>query len=375
MPEILFKFTIGLQDYNIPNNPRGLLFHRWLPDGGKNAVTLHTGDSKSSLKVWFERHGIVKDGWIVFELNHHKVDPKIMSLQGVLESGPVYGLLKIQNVITKQKTVLKKNIIGNAEYTKLAKRVVNILQPSVSKFLNTLRINYGQYWVREIEKWNSKEISLGNYCNNLHLKWSDNNGKTWSRFLPDKKEIRMIFKLENGVENYISQNDWKELVKVIKGGYKPSFAGITLVQAQEYMDRNELKHAFVEGVTALELATTEFLKKKLTGNTLEKRLNEFLNISLYNQVISIVMGKNEISQETLEHTLKAISIRHDIVHKGFNPTTNMKIHLIELLKTVSMIIGVKQIRFPAAGHGGRIMRSAKQWEQYYKKCTSKKTKQ
>ncbi len=141
------------------------------------------------------------------------------------------------------------------------------------------------------------------------------------------------------------------------------------------MDQGELKHAFIEGIISLELAITNFLKRKLTEAALKKKLNAFLKIPLPQKVIGVVTGINVISQEKLEHTLKAIDIRNDIVHEGFNPTTNMKIHLIELLKTVSLIIEGHRIRFPnvvTEAIYGMVIMSPEQWERYYKKHMSKR---
>jgi hypothetical protein len=85
--KVLFKFVFFLDDSNIRFRLNGPLFHRWLPDGEKDGITLNTQVPNTSLRVWFKRWGFVSDGQIEFKLNEEKVDSGIMSKQGVLEAG------------------------------------------------------------------------------------------------------------------------------------------------------------------------------------------------------------------------------------------------------------------------------------------------
>ena len=55
---VLLKFFFPLERYELgPLPPSGPLFHRWLPDGEKDAITLSPPSEHYTLKLWFERWG------------------------------------------------------------------------------------------------------------------------------------------------------------------------------------------------------------------------------------------------------------------------------------------------------------------------------
>ena len=167
MPTLLLKFGIILEDYSSSRltELHGPLFHRWLPDGKKDAITLKTGPNLK-LKVWFDRRGFVhKSGLIVFNYDRRELDPNIIPKQAILDAGPLMGLLEIKNLSDQELSAVHENKIGDQRYIDFGKKVVKkLLFPSVHRFLNTLNINYGQYWIRGLEEWDSTKESLGNYC-------------------------------------------------------------------------------------------------------------------------------------------------------------------------------------------------------------------
>ena len=62
------RFAAFLEDYAIPElvRPHGPLFHRWLPEGQKDAICVHLPDGKNTLRLWFEAKGFVRNSF--FEL-------------------------------------------------------------------------------------------------------------------------------------------------------------------------------------------------------------------------------------------------------------------------------------------------------------------
>ena len=102
MSTLLLKFKINLEEHNgsTYSKHKGPLFHRWLPDGEKDAIILDTGDTNAELRVWFERFGCIrKDGnFITYDYERREVDADIMLKQAVLEAGPIMGLLKIKAI-------------------------------------------------------------------------------------------------------------------------------------------------------------------------------------------------------------------------------------------------------------------------------------
>lgn len=90
MSTLLLKMTLFLTEEHIDTNaPPGPLFHRWLPGGVHDAISLETREPDSSLKVWFERWGVVDDGgFIRFTHRQREVDASVVERQAKLRRRP-----------------------------------------------------------------------------------------------------------------------------------------------------------------------------------------------------------------------------------------------------------------------------------------------
>ncbi len=121
MSTLLLKFGINLEEYSLSiiAQHHGPLFHRWLPDGEKDAIVLDTGDSNIELRVWFERRGFVDNGFIKFDYKRREVNPEIIPKQAILDAGPLWGLLKIQGLSEEELVPLWENAIEDARYVAL----------------------------------------------------------------------------------------------------------------------------------------------------------------------------------------------------------------------------------------------------------------
>src|SRR2546423_8090993 len=101
MPTLLLKFCIYLGQ-DIMRNFEGPLFHRWLPDGEKDALILETGTPNTTLKVWFERRGYVDDRHIKYDITRKEVDSAIIPTQAALVAGSLFGSLEIQGLTEEE---------------------------------------------------------------------------------------------------------------------------------------------------------------------------------------------------------------------------------------------------------------------------------
>src|SRR5258706_13960295 len=92
----------------------GPIFHRWLPDGKTDAITLGVTDPNVKLKVWFDRLGYVKEsGFIQFEYHRAEVDLDVMSRQALLQGGPLCGLLEINGLSDDEIDAIRENKTGH----------------------------------------------------------------------------------------------------------------------------------------------------------------------------------------------------------------------------------------------------------------------
>jgi len=360
MVPFLLRFGIQLREYDISSHLRrnGPLFHRWLPDGEKDAIVLDIPKSKAQLKLWFERRGFVEDGQIRYDSNRREVDSDIMIKQGVLEGGPLMGLLMGFVLSEEELVALQNDRKGDPAYEALGKRAINLVHAEVSRFIHIIRRNYGQYWVRELEKWDSRKDTLGRYCDViLNSKWSLDDGKTWHPFVPNDPVGNLYITIESIKKRfmqYISREDWQCLAHYWRKEYTPPPSANILLRAHELLDQGNLRHAFIEGTSAFEVALSEFMQDKLRGNKiLEKSLSSFYQLSLSSQLtgIAVTLG---LDLQDIENAKKAIDIRNDIVHENHDPPPSSKDKLQGLMNVTASLIPGPNIRFPTINPGNAI---------------------
>jgi hypothetical protein len=371
MSVLQLRFVIFLEDYTLPNTsrPHGPLFHRWLPDGENNAIVLKTGDANASLRVWFRRCDFLKDGWITFDYMRHEVDLEVMHKQGVLDAGPLFGILKIQGISEEEMSALKDDRKGDPHYVMLGKRITkDLLYSPVAKLLNTLRVNYGQYWIQELKTWDSRLESIGHYCMSWKLEWSLDDGQTWTPFIPDQPTLHFISVIPTAksFQEYLTEKDWPDVSRVLGEDYEPSHGAFALARAHELLDQGSLKHALIEGISALELVMWEFLRLRLkASDSLLESLQAFWTLPLHTQVIAVAVTLDTVSLRDLELTIKAISMRHKVAHEGADVTETEKPEIIALLRTSASFLSGPKFRFPSA-RGGNAILPPEAWERMSK---------
>jgi hypothetical protein len=352
MGTILFDFVVQLKDSNqpYPFGHEGPLFHRWLPDGEKDAIALNTGDPQAELKVSFERRGFMDDGHVRFKWNRREVDPSVIPRQAVLEGGYMVGWLKIE-VPDEELENLGKFSTGDPAYEVLGKRVVRLIRPPVNKLINLLRANYGQYWLREVREWDSRSNSLGSYCAILGLRWSLDSGKTWSEFTPTERfsEHFSVGRMSSDEEfrrELLTEDDWRELPNVVNGGYEPPLAAFILIRAYQLLEQGHLRQAFIEGVTALEVALDDYIKQhRGASKTLSGYLEQFQTLPLQTKVAAIAVISGLIPAGDVDETVAAYKVRNLIVHDGAHPSDSEEPKLSVLLRTAAALIPGPKFRF------------------------------
>ena len=372
MPKLLLKFGINLEakDTQFALEHHGPQFHRWLPDGEKDAILLDTGDPNAVLKVWFERRGFVRDGFIVYDRKRQEADSEIIPKQAVLDAGPLMGLLEIHEISEEELVPLRENRSGDDVYKALGKKAIKLIYPPVNNFLNIIRTNYGQYWVPELEAWDSRKRSVGNYCRfTLNMKWSLDEGKTWADFIADVElgMISVTMASDRSFREFISKEDWKEVAQQIREGYKPSGAAFILAKAYQLLDEGNLKYALIEGVSALELALGEFIRQKLRNDKyLVDEIKAFWNLPSRSQLAAMAVGRDRISLEQVKGSLEAVEMRNKVIHEGWNPPDDAKAKLSTLLETVAEFLAGPRFRFPP-GNSGNATKPVEIWEQQAQK--------
>ena len=368
MRQLFIRFGVRLNDYSLEEieQRQGPLFHRWLPDGEKDAITLDTEDENLLIRVWFERRGFSDGTFIRYDQERREVDPEVMAEQALLDAGPLMGEVTVYGLSEEELTPIIQNKIGDTTYVALGTRVAKTLYASVSKLLDLLRINYGQYWIRELETWDSRQRSLGSYCGGVfRMVWSID-GENWSKFVPNEQTQSGYLEVgpRPSYSEYLSEENWRQLEEVIRASDSPSPAAVFLARSHRLMDREDVRYAFIEGVTALEMALGEFMRRNLSSSeSLLKSIEPFYNIPLPARLATVSAVLREGSSQDLELGLKAIKTRNEVIHDGKDSfDRDDRAHLAGLLRATAALLSPPSFKFPS-NIPGNERRPLEQWHE------------
>lgn len=366
MSRFSLRFIAFLERPDVePTRHHGPLFHRWLPNGIEDAIVLDTGEADVTLRVWFERLGFVgSDGYIYYDAQRREVDASIVPRQAVLDAGPLFGLIEVAPVPDDDLEPLIQDKQGDDRYIALGKRVVKkLIHPATARFIDTLRTIYGQYWIGELRAWDSRRQSLGSYCADLSLEWTID-GTTWNRFRPDQPVDYLVgsydFRLAAYLR-YLTREDWERITRLSAEKYEPPLAASILAGTHELLDKGNVRHALIEGVSALEIALSSFMRQALQhSKLLLQHAKSFYDLPLPARVVIALAAQGQTDPQDLELALKSIRYRNKVVHEGVTPPDDAEESLIGLVRVVAKLVSSVQLKFPSADFANMLL-SEDEW--------------
>jgi hypothetical protein len=349
MPQMVVRFLVAFTSIKGTDSigPFGLQFNRWLPDDERDCLKLPTDDVGADVEVWCERRGYVKDGYIKYHQTRRAVESAIIPLQARLDGGDLRGRIILNDVDSETLAAVEEDRHGDPLYIALGKRVVNrIFYPSVSPLVRILRTHYGQYWLPELDAWDSRRVNLGAYCNNHLFFWSLDGNQPLKRFMPENPVFTIDVGIMGGPMDYLREADWRSLQDLVQNRFSPSPAAETLGRAHGFVDSDEWRYALVEGVTALELAIGEYARSRIaTAPSAMNKLGPFWTLNLPARVIAAAAFSGVVPERDLDSTLKAIDHRNEVVHEGKPFRESVKSDLPALLRTAAAFIQGPKFRF------------------------------
>ena len=359
MSKILIKFAVILEENRYDFSLFGPLFNKWLPDGMNDSIVIECDNPGTKVSFWFERYGEYTGSFIRFDYHKKEVDPNIMKRQAVLDGGPLWGLVETTDIKEEEFRAIVQNKIGDESYIKFGKRVVTkVIYPYTKRLLDILSITYGQYWLRELEPWDSSKQSLGSYCyGTLQTYWSTDDGISWNVFQPDRPVLRLNGDKTGIGWDYIKEDDWDEIRTLLNEEFVPSLATSVLNRSHRHFDQGEIRYAFIEAVNALELAMEERVTLKFKGEqSIAKYLedNRFWKLPMPTKVTILSSMIGNVSIEEVQGTIDAIVIRNSLVHDAEGLPKNAEEKLSLLMKTVSKILVGPGTKFPAMNAGNEL---------------------
>jgi len=296
--------------------------------------------------------------------------------------------LEIRGLSQEHITSLQQNQADDTRYVALEKRVMKLFYPPVNRFLSILRTQYGQYWVPENEKWDSRKESASAYLNRFgYPQWSLDGGKTWESFRSGTIWVSVgALRKQQDFREYLTEEDWREIAGLIQQGWEPSPAASIMIEAVELLDRGYVRYAIIDAVTALEMAIGESFRQRLMsasestfpkeelpfqiqiavawlmGDGIEEQLCRNIKQKV-SSIFSLKLSKRftimanvlKIPEGDRCRTLRLIKRRNDIVHEGEEPPDNVKDDFSGLLNAFALLLPDLKLRFPLAHPGNIIM--------------------
>lgn len=190
--------------------------------------------------------------------------------------------------------------------------------------------------------------------------------------MPDTPIITDVFILRDKYDDFLTEKVWKEIQSYFHD-YKATLSGELISQSRKLVDNKQLRHAFIEGVCALELALNEFVtdrtaKINLRQNKIVKNKNDDLKKSsigrlrdmpLPSQVIIVAAMLESTDSESVQATIDVIELRNKIVHEGFTPDIKTVTLLEGMFRLISTMLPKPQFLFPKLTGHNRLYRKPK----------------
>ncbi len=354
MSTIEIRFAVDFSGRNGVEDSSGPLFFRFLPDGEADAIEVPIGNEAYSLSLWFERRGYVDHrGLIVWDAKRREVTADLVSRQGILQGGPLFGRLQVNNVTDAELKALRADLVGHSEYEAFAKRCLDIIVPHSSRLIKILRDTYGQYWIPELHTWDSRTVTLGAYCRNtLQMRWRESADDTYRDLIPTQPNFTIRLEADDWDNpQYISVSDWHDMHKLMAQKFEPPLASSVTARANELLEGGNIRHAIIEAVTAIEIAIAGVMTRAEVD---KNELNFFWSTGLQNRLMIVAAARGDLDRKSLDKLLEIIDLRNKIVHEG-RSATEMSRPLVRLvLRALQCWIDGPLPKFPRASHGNRL---------------------
>ena len=362
VPQLRLSIRYRLTPHS--GQPTGTLFHCWLPNGNGDAITLSGAGAADRIRVWFERHAKIASGFLEWEQNGSAFDETIMRRQAVLDGGYLFGDVELATVDQGAIDAMRRlggrlaqehQLPEEASYVALGKRVLHLVVPLIVRFVDTLRSEYGQFWLLPVRSWDSRDEALGSACSRFGLHWWDDAANTWCRFLPTNLAQRITLTVGpgRGYAEYLTEADWRRLQAT--GWQAEPFPEVQMLgRATRLLAAGELRHAFIEVVAALELAISHRLRVGNDAEAARAALQTFLDRSSLKSQAAVLFHTNGVPDPVLEAIVAVIDIRNKVVHEGYVPQQREANDLRLLMRETARLCGIEDLKIPELHAGNRL---------------------
>jgi hypothetical protein len=149
----------------------------------------------------------------------------------------------------------------------------------------------------------------------------------------------------------------------VNRGEAPSDAASLLARARRTWSEGNPRHALIETITALDVATAEFVRRNTEQRpTLKGPIKKFTELKLPEQLAILALSHLDISAEDLDLTIGAYYLRVGVVHKGKEPPDDLDRYLGAAHRLVAALLPGPPSRWPPPAFVSTSLRSPDEWD-------------
>ena len=357
------------EEFRGAGNPQGPYFHRWLPDGKSDAISLPAVPGGACVHVWFERRARLEGDWLRFDWKGTGFSAELMERQTPLDAGFLCAETTVAGADPRAIGALDRHPDSfvpeddpeAAAVLTLAKRIHKQLYAPTCAFVDRLRVQFGQYWLQRLESYDPRRCSLGQWFAAANAYWEKKGEHTRRRFLPQQPRISFAARIHRfEPPDCITRDDWEYLRGTSASSPAIPLGCEILVDAHRYLQSGDIARALVEGATAIELIIEHLLAQAYSdGTKANKKAKGFADstkLGLPDKLVAVAASHPTVDKDLVSDALEAIKYRDEVVHEGsrFSKTSDAALSAKHLVELGRQLAGLVPFKLPAANFGGRL---------------------
>lgn len=282
----------------------GIAFNKWLPNGAEDAIVVCR--EEYVFRVWSVRGESCKHCHprLFGEPVDFNIEPDAMRKAWVLYGRELYGEIEFCAEVGGS----SNGFVGD----EFVKNVAGWVCMELNLILQTLRVDYGQYWLGLVPTFDRRFWTLRQYVNMLNLGCGDSLRAL--RLEDDQYRLRIVVPLKDNVENFLSEDDWSGLGRCeeINADWV-SF----LTSAREYWALGKFGKAYVEAQIALEVVVNCAIDERMKIECFKANIGSIYNLALGAKLALVVSFCSNVDESMAKAALECFEFRNKIVHEGF----------------------------------------------------------
>jgi hypothetical protein len=234
--------------------------------------------------------------------------------------GPLIGKLSLSQVSENLVSAIQTEQFDNKELILICKKIAHLIYEGVGLYINVLRYQYGQHWLKPVEKYQEGD-GLSDYFADYDIRWHNPANGLLHCLSPKlgTRSIQIIFlgDHKNPEKQAVEKNDLQNLVTACQQHYKPSIAAQLLLNAHELADKGEWRLALFETATALEAAVNHFLTGKIHTDLKASAQISKQKIGIDRKGLTVIAATLAGADKAIiDGGIKLITLRNKYIHEG-----------------------------------------------------------